>query len=67
MITINYIERAFEIQSTEDKARILNENKILPNGFRKWTEKQVEQMNLMALKLFMHPKNQKNYLLNIEN
>lgn len=59
MITINYIERAFEIQSTEDKARILNENKILPNGFRKWTEKQVEQMNLMALKLFMHPKNQK--------
>lgn len=59
MITINYIEKAFEIQSTEDKAKILNENKILPNGFRKWTDKQVKQMNSMALKLFMNPKNQK--------
>ena len=59
MITINYIEKAFEIQSTEDKVRILNENNILPNGFRKWTDKQVEQMSAMALKLFMHPKNQK--------
>lgn len=59
MITINYIEKSFKIQNKEDKAKILNENKILPNGFRKWTSKQVEQMNSIALKLIMDPKNQK--------
>lgn len=59
VITINYLEKAFEIQSTENKTKILNENKILPNGFRKWTNKQLQQMSSMALKLYMQPENQR--------